>query len=214
MRVRVAAVLFVLSSACEDVQRRPPPIEAQFESAAMFDAQRSAQDFAVFEEFPRDEYPPGPYGVEVESILANYAFESPEGVITIDQLRRDPSIEVLWIVHAAPWCPACQREIPDLPGLHAELRDQGLEILGVVSSNMWGDLPRADDAVQTFPDPPFPVAADPHVHPSLVEDQWAAGMGSIPLNSLVDLDTVRVRANVTGWSEVEMVEILDYVLDE
>lgn len=199
-------------AACESNQDRPPPYQSLFRTAESTETEEEEPD-DDWMQVPRDQYPAGPYGLEAGDVLADYELEGVDGPITMSALRSDASRRVLWIVIGAPWCPFCRREVPHLLDEYAARHDDGLEILGVAESDASGRVPDADDAVETFEAPPYPVAADTRESdPSLVLDGFAAGIDTIPANLLVDLDTMRISLRQTGFDRSRMDTFLDIFL--
>jgi hypothetical protein len=129
------ATLSILAAACDDGASNAPAapgpdtaVGADTNQADVSDEPAPPPDVAVEEEPP---YPPGPYGIEKWSIIANEGFFDPwtGETIRLSDYYGDPAVNGIVIVSAAGWCTACSYEAWDLVTVYEKYKDRGLVVL-------------------------------------------------------------------------------------
>ncbi len=110
----------------------------------------------------------------------------------------------VWIVFWATWCPACQREMPDLIAVFNEHRQKGLVVLAV-------DVQESPDVVRRHVAEnkiPYLVALDPN---GMARDAY--GVFGLPTHYFIDAHGI-VRARAFGrLSRAEMGQYLRSIMD-
>jgi len=82
-------------------------------------------------ELDADLYPPGPYSINLFSILPDLAFYNPweKSWKRISEYYKHEEHKVLLIISSAGWCGPCQKEAAELVGVYDEYHQDGLEIV-------------------------------------------------------------------------------------
>ena len=88
------------------------------------------EEVAVEIEEEPDLYPPGPYSVELFSVLPDMVFYDPwdKAWIRISEYYKHPDHKALLIVSSAGWCGPCQLKATELVDLYDKYHDDGLEV--------------------------------------------------------------------------------------
>jgi thiol-disulfide isomerase/thioredoxin len=157
----------------------------------------------------RGAYPAGPFGGNVDQVLPNLTFTSPDGSSLDFQAIRDTAgSRYLFINTAAFWCGACIEEQPTIASLHNDYASRGLETLVTVFETADQTPADAGDAGRwlTSYQLPFRVVADTDASMTDFYDSR-----STPLNMLVDLSSMEVLYRSTG-TDVDAVRQLVAVL--
>ncbi|MEW6693185.1 MAG: TlpA disulfide reductase family protein [Pseudomonadota bacterium] len=112
--------------------------------------------------------------------LAGGTFDSAE-------LRGRATLVNFW----APWCPPCVQELPELARLHASLREQGGQVIGIA-------LAQPDDVHAFVADhpQPFPLLLGGRTG-SEIARQMGNAHGGLPYSVVIDADGV-IRATHAG----------------
>jgi hypothetical protein len=171
-----------------------------------------------------ENYPPGPYGTRVGSVIENLAFlgwRDPARVnYDVEKLETvrlsdfyDPEgergVRYLWINASAVWCGVCRAEMQDIraQNIYSELGARGLQLVGTLFEDndsrparpsdlkLWGSLPEHSIEFPLLLDPGFKLGA------FFTSD-------ATPLNLMIDARTMKVLdANMgyssTYWAQVE-----------
>jgi thiol-disulfide isomerase/thioredoxin len=156
----------------------------------------------------RTVYPEGPYGAEIDDVIANLEFTTADGdSLSFADLRGDVEARLLLVSTAAEWCTACREEQPLLQSLaddHAGLvvmvsvfEDSDYTPAGIDEAALWRDQYELN----------FPVVADPDFVLSAYYDETLT-----PMNMLVDLDTMKIGYVTTGAIDAQFVSLIDTLL--
>lgn len=129
---------------------------------------------------PTDQYPEGPYGLEVGNVINPFRFtgfadtfidadingiNEPMREISLAEFYQtnDPQAQLLLISVSTGWCPSCLRDVETLNRLHADYQGQGLRILSLFyQDDLYEvvDLFWLEDFASTYRIN-FPIAIDP-----------------------------------------------------
>lgn len=154
-------------------------------------------------------YPPGPYGVNQDSVAANACFRGwrrPDATAHTSGTLEDISFgsfhdpagaehELILVNTAALWCSVCQVEHRDLPRRYEEFAPRGLVIVGALFQDERADAADLSDLaawVETF-DVPFPMALDPSYQMGAY-----ASAETAPLNLVIDARSMRILRKYIG----------------
>jgi len=151
----------------------------------------------------RGPYPAGPYGVWNGDTMRNYSFLTGDGAITLDDVRRDASHDVLLLYLGSASCAYCSTESPELNQLYAAHERDGLEIFGVLSDDDTGP-PTGASADRYFADQydaQYPYGANEWVDGTLMTDLYPDGNVALPMNFVIDLETMEILERMDGYPE-------------
>jgi peroxiredoxin len=109
------------------------------------------------------------------------------GTLASADLRGRVTLINFW----APWCPPCVQELPELARLHASLREQGGQVIGIA-------LAQPDDVRAFIADhpQPFPILLGGQTGRELAR-QLGNVHGGLPYSVVIDADGV-IRAAHAG----------------
>ena len=148
-------------------------------------------------------YPPGPYGINEGDVLQNMTFSGyvnmapGDGVVdqsgyedsvSLASLRENGYRYVLFNV-AAIWCVACQTEARDFPGYFEDWAPKGGFIMSVLiedAQTMPANKGHLDSWVSMY-QPNYTMLHDPQDEVTQV-----LAPANLPLNAMIDLDTMRI----------------------
>ena len=158
----------------------------------------------------RDTYPVEGIGKAEGAVLANLAFETPDGEpLTMEGVFKDPSHQIMLVSTSAGWCTACIEEQPKLVALHEEFAARGLFILiTLFEDDQFG--PASARLAAQWKERyglPFDVVADPAFQ---FGDYYNREL--TPMTMLVDVDTMKILKISTGFPESEVRAILNAAL--
>lgn len=155
----------------------------------------------------RSSYPEGPYGLAEGDTIADYGFDTANGLLRMQDLRGDHGNRLLVVFGVQTWPNACAAEADYLAGAYDDYQRRGIDVLGVLVEAFETE-PTPDGARSYFEilhDAPYRYAADaPSRDPSLGLDLARRGLDASPVNLVVDLDTMRITATLVGWSRQEL----------
>lgn len=158
------------------------------------------------EEPPLDErgaYPGGPYGVWNGDVLRNYEFLTGTGTITLEDVRRDASHDLLLLYLGSSSCAYCGVESPELNEIYATYEPEGLEIFGVLSDEAGGP-PTGASADRYFRDDyaaEYPYGANEWADGTLMTDLYPDGNVALPMNFLIDLESMEILERMDGYPD-------------
>ena len=149
---------------------------------------------------PSADYPSGPYGIEVGSIVENFQFQGfvqPELDKTLETIdfaqfydpKGEKNHELLLLNTAAAWCQPCRIEHASLPGRAEEFAPQGLVIFALLFQDSDGE-PATEETLDLWTSnfgTSFPMALDP----SFQMGRYASAE-TPPLNLVVDARTMKI----------------------
>lgn len=151
----------------------------------------------------RGAYPGGPYGVWNGDTLRNYSFLTGSGTITLEDVRRDASHDVLLLYLGSASCAYCGVESPELNTIYATYEEQGLEIFGVLSDEAGGP-PTGASADRYFGeehDAVYPYGANEWADGTLMTDLYPDGNVALPMNFMIDLETMEILERMDGYPD-------------
>ncbi len=165
-------------------------------------------------------YPSGPYGVEIGSVIGNYAFRgmvNPAVDTTFVELQladfynptgqgsfaaesvygERPKPLALWINISAVWCGPCQFESEEiLPEEHARFAPQGAELMVLLADGATVGKPATENNLLTWTSSygtAWPAVIDPtYKLASLFQSS------AYPINIVIDTMTMQIAAVGTG----------------
>ena len=155
-------------------------------------------------------YPDGPYGAFVGDTLVNMAFNGyvndhpSEGAVensgyiegyTFQDVRELGRYRYMLINVAAEWCQGCRVEAQQIPGLYEAWANRGGYVMSVItenSSSRPASKRNLDAWVATYPIN-YTMVHDPE---SLISRNL--GYDTLPLNVIVDLETMTITHRVFG----------------
>lgn len=154
-------------------------------------------------------------GREVGEVVLDASFDGwmdPQGKAPTDPMERialhdfaDPDesggARVLLVNFSAAWCSPCIFEHRQLPAYYANARPRGLRVLSLLFEDV-DESPATAELVALWAEEygtNFPLGMDPeHVGPN----ELFSGLGSAPLNLIVDARTLRIVAKLQGGGDV------------
>lgn len=154
----------------------------------------------------RSTYPDQTYGTTEGEIIKNLSFVAADGDLTFQAIREDTSNRLLLISTAAGWCATCREEQPKLQDLFETYGEQGLTVLVSVFEDQNGS-PATLEYAQAWANSyelTFPVVADP---PFVFSDYY--NTESTPMNMIVDLNTMEILFNRTGFDASAVEAIIE-----
>lgn len=166
----------------------------------------TAGDVAPSSEGPSSETSPG--------LLSSFSTTDLEGN-TVDQSvleGYDLTMVNVW----ATYCSPCLQEMPDLGELAAEYKEEGVQIIGLVSDVLNSDGTVSDSQVETAQEIVAETGADYlHLMPSADLMGLLSQIYGVPTTFFVDSEGNQVGyAYVTALSREQFVEIIDSALTE
>ena len=157
------------------------------------------------------DYPEGPYGVNIGDTYPNYPFDTPEGPITLNDLRQDNSQRILLIYAAGTACMFCGRETDMLISLYPLTQNDGLAVFGVLAlDETWGiaDVTDATTYFQSIHQAPYAYGVLPSGDISFVSDYFPMDDAVIPFTVIVDLETMVVLDSFIGFNANDFIDQL------
>ncbi|MGE0321688.1 MAG: TlpA disulfide reductase family protein [Polyangiaceae bacterium] len=169
------------------------------------------------------DYPEGPYGTELHSVLPNYRFKgwsNPQAVeYDVEQMETvqlsdfyDPdgskNIKILLINSSAQWCSPCKQEYSHFKtkGTFAEYREKGVMFLGSLMENNNYDPPVPANGAAWVKS--FEVA-----FPFVVDTSFKLGglfsIDAIPNNTLVNAKTMEIIQLLPGGDTAGLLAAID-----
>lgn len=151
----------------------------------------------------RGAYPGGPYDVWSGDTMANYSFLTGSGTINLEDVRGDASHDLLLLYLGSASCAYCGVESPELNDIYDEFEPQGLEIFGVLSDENGGP-PTGASADRYFADQHdarYPYGANEWVDGTLMTDLYPDGNVALPMNFLIDLETMEILERMDGYPD-------------
>jgi AhpC/TSA family len=167
------------------------------------------------------DYPSGPYGAEIGSVIEDFSFEGmrdPTSSRVLESISfrdfYDPDakrgINLLLLNTSAAWCQPCQIEHDDLPARVEKYAPQGFVVFSMLfqsAQNTPADEKTLEVWVESF-DTNFPIALDP----SYQMGRYGPA-GTPPLNLVVDPRDMTILARFIGNQEGPMWEFIEKELD-
>jgi thiol-disulfide isomerase/thioredoxin len=156
-------------------------------------------------EVPRDVYPSGPYGTKVGTIIEKLSFQAVDGsTYGLGEVFADPQNRVLLLSSVAGWCGPCVQEQEKLSALHHTKGDKGLVVMAAMSEDTEYRPATIEDVLkwQTEHDLPNTVRDAPNSMKKFSPD------GTLPLNMLIDVDTMEILYVGAGFNEAEIGAII------
>ncbi len=160
----------------------------------------------VDEDPPIDErgpYPSGPYDVWNGDTMRNYTFLTGTGTITLGDVRRDASHDLLLLYLGSASCAYCGVESPELNTIYEAYEAEGLEIFGVLSDE-GGGPPTGASADRYFRDEhdaEYPYGANEWADGTLMTDLYPDGNVALPMNFLIDLESMEILERMDGYPD-------------
>lgn len=160
---------------------------------------------------PPGEYPAGPYGQAVGSIIAPHDFLIPgdNTEIRLADYYQHPDKRVLLINASAGWCAACKQEAGELNGVFAEYSPKGLDILYTLFED-WNGGPVTEDFYDGW------MAQYGGDYTTVLDTEFELGayfnVEATPMNMLVDLETMTIVWLETGFNPFALEAKLDELL--
>ena len=151
----------------------------------------------------RGAYPAGPYGVYDGDTMRNYAFLTGTGTITLEDVRRDASHDILLLYLGSASCGYCGVESPELNTIYAADEARGLEIFGVLSDEAGGP-PTGESADRYFRDEhaaEYPYGANEWADGTLMTDLYPDGNVALPMNFIIDLESMEILERMDGYPD-------------
>lgn len=159
---------------------------------------------------PMNAYPEGPYGAQIGDTLPNmefagYVTDGPaEGEITevgyresftLQDLREREGFRYLLLNVAAEWCSGCRVEARQVPALYEDWGPRGGYVLSVITQDSSG-RPATKRTLDSW-------VASFSLNYTMVHDPQQAvnrnlGPESLPMNVIVDLETMEILHRVIG----------------
>ncbi len=174
------------------------------------------------------DYPEGPYGNELHSIMPNYRFmgwNNPKEV-EYDTEKLEPiqladfydpdgtkNIKIILINSSAQWCPPCKAEYSHFKtnGTFAEYREKGVMFLGSLMENNAYDPPRYIDG-QAW------VKSFQVEFPFVIDTSFKLGglfsIDAIPNNTLIDAQTMEIIQLLPGGDTEGLLSAIDKQLEK
>lgn len=168
-------------------------------------------------------YPPCPYGGTASAILDNLVFGgyvsvSADGNVgdnefteefSLQDIRTDGRFRYLFLNVAADWCQGCKIEAAQLPSLYDTWAPKGGYVMSVLIEDEAGApaTTRNLDRWTTTYAPNYTMVYDPQQNINFV-----LGPESLPMNVIVDLETMEILHRVVG-EDLAIFDIFDSVLD-
>ena len=165
----------------------------------------------------RADFPSGPFGVEICSVIDNLSFTlGDETKISFQDMRSDPTRRLLLISTSAGWCTACIEEQPALEALYDERQDQGLEVMVALfqDASYAPATPLLAERWKEQYDLDLTVVADPDIGSGDVKFALSPYYNTAltPMNMLIDLESMTILEIILGWDENRMTSIIDAIL--
>jgi hypothetical protein len=165
----------------------------------------------------RAEYPSGPYGLEICSVIDNLSFTlDDESEYTFQDIRADPTRRLLLISTSAGWCTACIEEQPALEALYDARNEEGLEVMVALfqDSNFAPATPLYAKNWKEQYDLDLTIVIDPASATGDTEFALSPYYNTAltPMNMLVDLESMTILEIILGWDKNRMTTIIDAML--
>ncbi|MFO0566575.1 MAG: redoxin domain-containing protein [Polyangiaceae bacterium] len=212
-----AAVSLLTLSACGGSDGGDPPKQNDFDKGSVVNNGTGGGDGGSATEAPFKsyDYPPGPYGTKVDSIIApldllgwkkpaekGYDAAQFEPINIAEYYNPDgkKSVKLLWINSSAVWCGPCNAEYAQLrdENIYAtDIAPKGVEIIGTLMEN-GANPPGPATPVNLTAwgkkyEVAFPLALDPAFKIAAYFEQ-----ATVPGGLLVDTKTMKIVAKLAG----------------
>lgn len=166
------------------------------------------------EPLPRQNYPQGPYGVEVNDTIENLSFVNRDGeAYRLADSFFDLNQRLLLVTTSAEWCTACIKEQPKLQALYENYRPFGLGVLVTLFQDNNFE-PASHELAQRWRDKymlNFEVVADPE-NPSTFSPYYDVSL--TPMVMLIDLQEMKILYLTQGFDEESVVAQIEALLIE
>jgi hypothetical protein len=155
----VDAMLIVDAAPVVDAMRIP-------DAAPVIDAAPLPIDAApvVDAALDNEQYPVGPYGLEVGDVIQDLEFISVTNEpYRLSDMRREPNTRLIALPVIVAWCPVCIRLLPAMGVMAGGLRAEGvLTVLSFFEDEQFNPADHRDiGLLERDHNPPFPFVADP-----------------------------------------------------
>jgi len=154
---------------------------------------------------PVQEYPVGPYGLEVGDVVENVTLETHDGDALSFANVRATGASAMVIFNTAGWCARCAECMPELMAIHDRFAARGLvTMVSILQSRQYGPASVRDAAYfRRAHELGIPVLADKdavleHYFPRL----------SLPMVMIVDLDTMTLLSAEMMFDPEGTVDVL------
>lgn len=147
----------------------------------------------------RATYPAGPYDTDENDVIANLAFEGPDGKpVDFQALRADCTANMAVITTSAGWCTACREEQPRLQTLYDDYRARGLLVVVTLFEDD-NYAPADADLAEGWRDRyelTFPVLVDAEFRLGDYYDR-----DQTPMTMILNLETMKIGLIATGYDD-------------
>ncbi len=180
-------------------------ISASFAGCAADEESRSGGDTAL-----PPAYPDGPYGLEQDDVIGDLQLVNTDGeTVALNTFHQGEAAALLLYV-TATWCFTCGPEI-DWLNDYAPRVDGDLVAMSVLLQNKQFEDATAADALEFSEGygAQFPTVLDPHGELDVFREE-----AFIPLNLLVDTDSMRITLRETGFDEASLDGAIGSILEK
>lgn len=159
----------------------------------------------------RSEYPGDPYGVSEGDVIADLAFETPEGAtFALSDVYENEDNKLLLLSTAAGWCAPCREEQPALEERYGEWKEKGLAVVVAIFEDSNYEVASAEFVAQWRDQYAltFDVVRDASF---VLEPYYNADL--TPMNMFVDVDSMEILRIQTGFDASAVDALIESQLD-
>jgi len=159
----------------------------------------------------RSEYPGDPYGVSEGDVIADLAFETPEGeAFALSDVYENEDNKLLLLSTAAGWCAPCREEQPALEERYGEWKEKGLAVVVAIFEDSNYEEPTSEFVAQWRDQYAltFDVVRDASF---VLEPYYNADL--TPMNMFVDVDSMEILRIQTGFDASAVDALIESQLD-
>lgn len=165
---------------------------------------------SISEEAPPAAYPDGPYGLEQDDVIGDLQLVNTDGETVALKTFHQGEAGALLLYVTATWCFTCGPEIGWLND-YAPRVDGDLVAMSVLLQNKQFEDATAADALE-FSDgygAQFPTVLDPSGELDVFREE-----AFVPLNLLIDTDSMRITLRETGFDEASLDGAISGILEK